>query len=244
MNERAHLSTGRGLIVVPVHNEETSLPAVIAGLKANFPSENLLFVDDGSSDGSQSVLECGAVAYVRHPLNLGYRESLITGMRYGLERDVDYVAFFDGDGQHRIVDLCRLLREFARGECDFLIGSRFLGRDGIQWNLRFLANQLFSRIASLSAGLSISDSTCGLKVISRHFLEVAATMPSEDFHAELVLGLSRQGARIREMAIQVEPRTTGISMYNFWKAVIYPARTLLCLVVSALPTERRGSHRG
>ena len=80
--------------------------------------------------------------------------------------------------------------------------------------------------------------TCGLKLISREYVKPLLELPSEDFHAELIGALACYGARIQEVEIQVVPRTAGTSMYHFWKAALYPAKTLLCLV-GGIPSYTR-----
>src|SRR5437868_303373 len=99
-----------GLVVVPVHNEAGNLERVIADLRARIPRRNLLFIDDGSTDASSDILRRSGSIYLRHPVNLGYEETLRTGMRHALANGFSHVAFFDGDGQHRVEDLERILR--------------------------------------------------------------------------------------------------------------------------------------
>ena len=55
-------------------------------------------------------------------------------------------------------------------------------------------------------------------------------IPTEDLHSELITALARRGARIREISIVVEERESGSSMYHFWKALLYPAKTFLCIL--------------
>jgi len=79
-------------------------------------------------------------------------------------------------------------------------------------------------------GVKITDATCGLKLISRRFIPLALKLPTEDMHAELIVGLARCGASIREVKITVTPREAGESMYHFHKALFYPPKTMICLI--------------
>jgi glycosyltransferase involved in cell wall biosynthesis len=117
----------RGLVVVPVYNEAANLDAVVARLKRRIPLSNLLFVDDGSTDGSREILRREGVRYLQHPINLGYEEALRTGMREVMLGDYEYVVYFDADGQHQIDDLDRIIRRFEREDIDVIQGSRHLG---------------------------------------------------------------------------------------------------------------------
>lgn len=219
-----------GLVVVPVYNEAANLPAVIAKLKSRIPLSNLLFVDDGSSDGSREVLQREGVRYLRHPINLGYEEALRTGMREVMLGDYEYVVYFDADGQHQLPDLENIIRVYETDDLDLIQGSRNIGERMLRPSLRSIGTWAFSRLTTLFAGVEITDATCGLKLISRRFIPVALMLPTEDMHAELIVGLARCGATVREEKITVTPREAGESMYHFGKALFYPPKTLICLV--------------
>ena len=100
----------------------------------------------------------------------------------------------------------------------------------LRFSLRSLGTWTFSKLTTLFAGVEITDVTCGLKLISRRFIPVALKLPTEDMHAELIVGLARCGARIREVKITVVPREAGESMYHFGKALFYPPKTMICLI--------------
>ncbi len=219
-----------GLVAIPVYNEAQNLPAVIAALAERLPAENLLFIDDGSADGSHRLVEAAGLPLLRHPVNLGYEESLRTGMREVLAGGHQFVVFFDSDGQHQVDDLLEIIALQERDPHDLIIGSRNLGGRSGGWSLRAFGIKFFSVLTTLLAGIRITDVTCGLKLISRRFIPVALKLPTEDMHAELIVGLARCGARIREVPITVLPREAGESMYNFNKAVFYPAKTFVCLL--------------
>jgi glycosyltransferase involved in cell wall biosynthesis len=220
----------RGLIAVPVYNEAANLPAVIERLTARFPRNNLLFIDDGSTDGSHAILERAGVPHLRHPINLGYDEALRTGMREVMLRDLAFVVYFDSDGQHQVEDLERIVRLFETEDVDLIQGSRNLGQGGPSLSGRSFGTWMFSRLTTLFAGVEITDATCGLKLISRRFIPLALRLPTEDMHAELIVGLARCGAKVREEKITVAPREAGESMYHFFKALFYPAKTMVCLI--------------
>jgi glycosyltransferase involved in cell wall biosynthesis len=219
-----------GLVAVPVFNEEGNLARVIEDLLEHIPRECLLFIDDGSTDASARLLEEAGVSYLRHPINLGYEESLRTAMGRVLDDGHDYVVFFDADGQHRVDDLLRIIRTYEEDHHDLIVGSRYRERKEIPLTMRSVATRAFSRLTTLLARVEITDVTCGLKLSSRRFIPVALKLPTEDMHAELIVGLSRCGARIREVKITVLPRETGQSMYHLYKGLFYPAKTFLCLL--------------
>jgi len=223
-----------GIIAIPVYNEGKTLGDIIELMKADFSMDNMLFINDGSSDNSLEILKRSKVNFLHHTVNLGYEESLKTAMHYFLLTDMKYIVFFDSDGQHRIEDLKYIIEKYKTGEFDFIIGSRYKGKDKHRFSLRYFGTYFFSFISSIFTKIKITDSTCGLKLITRKYIPVTLQLPTENLHAELIAGLSSIGARIHETSITVNPRHTGDSMYNSWKAFIYPAKTLLCLIAGLI----------
>ena len=228
-----------GVIAVPVYNESQTLATVIRDLKGLFRVENLLFIDDGSRDGSDKILNAAGVPYLQHSVNLGYEETLKTALHYTLANDFAYVVFFDADGQHRIGDLEKIINAFAAGNYDFILGSRYKHHHPHAFSLRVLGTKVFSFLTSLYTHTRITDSTSGLKLLSRDCIPLVLDLPTEDMHAELIAALARHGARIHEVTIEINPRIAGNSMYNLGKLLLYPARTLLCLVAGSLFTKKR-----
>ena len=231
-----------GLIAVPVYNESQTLPIVIQDLKQHFPAENLLFINDGSRDSSGEILNASGVPYLHHLVKIGYEETLKTGMHYALMKNFSYVVFFDADGQHRIGDLENIINTFAEGKYDFILGSRYKHQKKRQFSLRLLGTKIFSFLTTLYGGSKITDTTSGLKLLSRDFIPFVFDLHTEDMHAELIVALARRGARIHEVKIKINPRIGGDSMYNFGRAFLYPARTLLCLFVGCFLMKKEKSY--
>jgi glycosyltransferase involved in cell wall biosynthesis len=119
------LEETRGLVAIPVHNEQENLGDVIRELRSNVPSHSILFVNDGSTDDSERILRESGLPYVTHPVNLGYQETLKTGIYAALAGGFSYVVFFDADGQHRIEDLRGVIELHEAGGYDLIVGSRY-----------------------------------------------------------------------------------------------------------------------
>lgn len=236
----------KGLITIPVHNEEATLPSIIRGFRSQCPGDHCLFIDDGSSDRSRSMLEEQGVTYLHHLFNLGYSATIQTGMQYALDHGYDYVVFFDSDGQHRLEDLLTVLSLAQKGESDLIVGSRYLGKRGNRWTLRRAVHRSLAGIVTLFTGERVTDTTCGLKLITHEFIPVALRIPTEDMGAELITALIRHGARVAEVPIEVEERKSGTSMHHSWKVLFYPLKALLCLVTARLPEKPsldKGFHK-
>ncbi len=202
------------------------------------PGIDLLFINDGSGDNSAELLLQAAVTTVAHPVNLGYKETLRTALVWAVEREYDFIVFFDADGQHRTEDLLKLIHTHKTYHDDLVIGSRFQGEQNRRFSFRRLGTSLFSRLTTRFSGVTVTDVTCGLKLIAKKYFPVVLNLPAEDFHAELIMGLTRCGATVREVAIVVPERETGSSMYGIFDGILYPARTLVCLLTGLLFNKR------
>lgn len=121
------------IFLIRSYNEATRILDVIRGiLKAGFTE--ILVVDDGSSDKTQSLLHEhleNRIHIVRHCMNRGGGAALETGFeyirRFASEYGWEYVVTFDADGQHRIADISQFLQAFYDfPETDIVLGSRFI----------------------------------------------------------------------------------------------------------------------
>ncbi|WP_314191285.1 glycosyltransferase family 2 protein [uncultured Arthrobacter sp.] len=150
---------------MPVYNEASVVGNVIRGLLPDFP--NVVCVDDGSSDGSQSVASQAGAVVVQHPVNLGQGAALQTGIEYALsDPELDCIVTFDADGQHRVEDAKAMVARIKSGEADVVLGSRFLD-DRTQLSL---AKRIVLRTAAMqsrmSTGLELSDAHNGLRAFN------------------------------------------------------------------------------
>src|SRR5437660_11968788 len=93
--------------VIPAYNEEKHIGDVVRRTRQQL--DNVLVVDDGSRDKTaERAREAGAEVIV-HEKNLGKGETIKTGLRHWLERDVDLVIILDADGQHRPEEIDRFV---------------------------------------------------------------------------------------------------------------------------------------
>ena len=149
-------------IVIPVLNEEVGLRSLLPDLlvQARAESWEILVVDDGSSDLSGHVAEELGARVTRHPRRRGYGAALKTGIRSARG---SLVATMDGDGQHSVKDLCRVVS--AAADADMVIGARRGLRQSKLW--RMPGKWLVGLLAEYLAGESIPDLNSGLRVFKR-----------------------------------------------------------------------------
>lgn len=155
-------------IVIPCYNEAASLPSVAADLRKYLPEAHLLFINDASTDNSETVLNELAndkTTVIDLPINLGIGGGVQTGLLYAARNGYDYAVKFDGDGQHPASALKEILAPVISGEADLSIGSRFLSEnDGFKSTfMRRLGISIFRVLSTWLTGQTITDSTSGYR---------------------------------------------------------------------------------
>jgi glycosyltransferase involved in cell wall biosynthesis len=161
------------VIVVPCFNEASRLvPADFRAAVSAIPGLSLLFVDDGSIDGTGPLLDslCADDQEHQQVLHLESNEGKAEAVRLGLAQAFtgtpDFVGYFDADLATPLTELPGMLEEFAQPEIYAVFGSRvaLLGRRIKRSPLRHYAGRVFATAASYILGLDVYDTQCGAKL--------------------------------------------------------------------------------
>jgi glycosyltransferase involved in cell wall biosynthesis len=191
-------------LIVPCFNEASRLQtAEFARLVALRPELTVMFVDDGSTDGTSLVVgalrrEAGErIILHRLDRNMGKGEAVRRGLRLALERGASVVGFADADLSTPIAELCRMLDRMDAGGMAVLFGSRvrLLGTAIERQAHRHYLGRVFATFASLALGIPVYDTQCGAKLFRRTpILERALEAPFSSrwiFDVELIDRLLR-----------------------------------------------------
>ncbi len=226
----------RVLVIVPAFDEEDSLPATLAEVRARDAAVDVLVVDDGSRDGTSRVARAAGVTVVRHPVNLGVGGALQTGFRFACEHGYDIGVQFDADGQHDPAYLEAVLAPVLAGRCNVSIGSRYVTRTGYRAPIhRRLGMLLFAGVVKMALGQRITDTTSGFRAYDRAVMEVCQHDFPKDFpDAPLLITLARQGFTLLEVPVVMRERVAGHSFYTLGKQLYYPYKNLLAALMALI----------
>ena len=221
----------RGVLVIPSFNEAPRLPALLARIEAEKTGLEVVVVDDGSRDATAEVSARAGATVLRHPFNLGYGAGLQTGYKYALEVGASCVVQMDADGQHDPSDIRRLLAPLERGECDLVIGSRFLAPTGYEMGFtRTLGRRFFVGLAR-GFGIRVTDPTSGFQALGRRVLELYAgdSFPSDYPDVDVLLTAHRHGLAVREISVEMHASQRKSTLHGGLRSVWYVYKMLLAV---------------
>jgi len=112
------------LVAIPCYNEEKTIGTVI--LKARQYADEILVIDDGSTDKTAQIAEYAGATVMRHGGNKGYGKAVQSCFSYAREQDYDVLTILDGDGQHDADHLQTVMQPIIEDKADISIGSRFI----------------------------------------------------------------------------------------------------------------------
>ena len=155
----------RLLIAIPVHNERKYVLGVLD--KVRTFHEDILVVDDGSTDGTaELLLQRPWVKKIRHQTNLGYGQSLIDAFEYADGNGYDWVITMDCDEQHEPEMIPQFVRQIETDRWDLISGSRYLlarHDDDLPPGDRRRINATITQLINDKLHLNLTDAFCGYK---------------------------------------------------------------------------------
>lgn len=242
------------LTALPVYNEERHIPEVLPEV-IRF-SEDVLVVDDGSRDGTPSVLQAfPTVATVQHEANSGYGSALRTAFAYAQDQGYDALVTIDCDGQHEpgliptLVDRLFANDGVAR-PIDLVSGSRYLQPfpgDSAPPADRRRINKRITELLNECLGLHLTDSFCGFKAYRVSSLsafnvtELGYAMPLQHWVQAVAAGLEIVEFPVPLVYLE-EERSFGGSLDDAERRMRYYLEVLgreLCEHLLPLPAEVR-----
>lgn len=169
---------GKTYIVVPTYNEKENLPILIDELfDLNIPDLTILIVDDNSPDGTGEIADelkerfPVRISVIHRVGKLGLGTAYITGFKYCLEQDADYIVQMDADFSHNPKKVIELLKRLE--EADVAIGSRYISGGSLDenWSIFRKGLSTFGNLYTKAIlRMPISDATGGFRAWKKNTL--------------------------------------------------------------------------
>jgi glycosyltransferase involved in cell wall biosynthesis len=215
-------------VVVPAKDEEATLGELlnrIAGVRVPGHELRVIVVDDGSTDRTAQIARAKGAVVISHEENRGLGAAVRTGLWAAVERGVVAVAYLDADLEYHPEDIPRLVEPVLVGRVDYMLGSRFAGRDRGVRGMRLyrrVGNIVFTLLLVLLTRRWMTDGQTGMRAFSREAAAAAEIIHDYNYAQVLTLDLLRKGFAFEEAPIRYRLREHGVSFVS-WR---YPARVL------------------
>jgi glycosyltransferase involved in cell wall biosynthesis len=208
-------------IVMPVYNEEDSLPIILNDWLELCKSARcqLVVVNDGSSDRSVEILQnlqkAHGFSILNHKVNKGYGGAIKTGIK---AVETEYLVTIDADGQHQPQNVVSMYDKMIAEDGDLLIGARMnesnlTARSIGKWMIRVLSRILLpNRIMDLNSGLKMYRTD-----LAKRYIKICPD--SMAFSDIMALTFIAEKCKVLEIPIQIKPRVGGKSKINLRSAI-------------------------
>ncbi len=196
-------------VIIPVYNEVQSISTIVSRVLATGLAEEIVVVDDGSTDGTREVLARlngkNGVRLILHERNQGKGAAVRTGI---INTRGDVLLIQDADLEYDPRDYPALLKPIEEGIADVVYGSRFLGgprRPAMFWHM--VANKMLTLVTNILYNNILTDMETGYKVFRREAVEgIRLRARRFDFEPEFTAKMLKRKVRIFEVPITFNPR--------------------------------------
>ena len=211
------------LVIIPTYNEKENIENIIRAVFSQPIVFNILIVDDGSPDGTASIVKQMQLIFperlflLERKGKLGLGTAYIAGFKWGLEHGYEYIFEMDADFSHNPNDLPRLYDACANTGADVAIGSRYVsGVNVVNWPMgRVLMSYFASKYVRFILGVKIADTTAGFKCYRRETLETIELdkikFKGYAFQIEMKFTAYKCGFTLKEVPIIFVNRELGTS---------------------------------
>lgn len=211
------------LVIIPTYNEKENIEEIVR-VVSDLPGDfHLLIIDDGSPDGTAAIVKSlqrkipDRLHLVERSSKQGLGTAYLTGFRWALEHNYEYIFEMDADFSHNPADLLRLYEACAQNGADVAVGSRYCnGVSVVDWPIsRILISYFASGYVRTILGMHVYDTTAGFVCYKRRVLETidldAVKMKGYGFQIEMKYSAWKLGFQLKEVPIIFTNRQKGVS---------------------------------
>tara|TARA_R110002095_G_scaffold121984_3_gene106030 strand:+ start:824 stop:1621 length:798 start_codon:yes stop_codon:yes gene_type:complete len=226
---------GRVIAVMPAYNAASTLERTISDIPAGSVDE-ILLVDDCSSDNTVEVAKNLGLTVIQHERNSGYGGNQKTCYRYALDAGADYVVMIHPDYQYdsRVVPVA--IELIRLGICDVILGSRIRTRaEALAGGMplyKYIANRALTIVENIALGQNIGDFHSGFRAYRREVLEKIPFEKNSDdfvFDSQFLAQAVQFGFKMSDIPVPVRYFEEASSI-NFKRSARYGMATLGVLI--------------
>ncbi|TAJ44047.1 glycosyl hydrolase [Methanofollis fontis] len=223
LNRAAICNGGRSLAAIPCFNESITIGTLV--IKARRYVDDVLVIDDGSTDDTQNIARDAGALVIRHLNNSGKGDAVRSALEYARIEGYDYLILLDGDGQHNPEEIPDLLAPLKCGQADVVIGSRFLDTKNDIPVYRRFGQSILTMMTNVNSNSTITDSQSGFRALGKNAISLwDADSDGYNIESDMIASITGQGLSIREIPISVKydvpnkhkknPLTHGLGVFK------------------------------
>ena len=191
------MKTSKIWAVVPARNEEKNISRVVK--KAGKYADNVVLIDDGSTDKTALLGKKAGAIVIRHIVNLGKGAALKTGYDFAVNNGAKFLVVLDADAQHKPEDIPRFADKLKK--YDVVFSYRKLGAK-MPFVLRF-GNWFISKIVKVFYGIDLKDTQCGFRAFSKDaYKKIRWNANDYSMESEMISRAGRQRLKYVQIPIQ------------------------------------------
>lgn len=224
------------LVIIPALNEADSIKQVIAAIRQHASWADIAVLNDGSIDDTGEIAAAEGAIVLHMPYRIGIGATVQAGYMFAEHYGYEIVVRVDGDGQHPIEDIPRLLCALDQQQVDLVAGSRYIEDRGYSGSAARRAGSLIlASLISAITGLRITDPTSGFTAANRRTIKLCAQVYPHDYpEPEALVILHRAGLRICEIPVTMKPRQGGRSSITALRSGYYMIKVILAILIGLL----------
>ena len=220
------MHTANSIVIIPTYNEKENIENIIRAVFNLEQTFHILIIEDNSPDGTGKIVKSMQQEFpdrlfmIERQGKLGLGTAYITGFKWALQHQYEYIFEMDADFSHNPSDLPKLYQACAIEGADMAIGSRYIsGVNVVNWPMgRVLMSYFASKYVHLITRMPIHDTTAGFVCYHRNVLQTidldAIRFKGYAFQIEMKFTAYKYGFKITEVPVIFINRERGVSKMN------------------------------
>lgn len=227
------------LIIIPAYNEEANIlktcNTIMQYNKKHKTNYDIVVINDGSTDRTEEILKENNINHIKLINNLGIGGAVQTGYKYALENNYDIAIQYDGDGQHDVAYVEKIIEPIINKKANMAIGSRFIDKKSSSFQSSFarrIGIYLISKVIKLKTRKKIYDTTSGFRAIDKEVIKLFANnYPIEYPEPISTVEVLKKGFKVCELSVSMNERQGGKSSISNWKNAYYMINVILSILI-------------
>lgn len=223
------------LVIIPCYNESGNIEKTVNSLIKN--KLDYIIINDGSTDNTLEIIKKNKFNYIDLNNNLGIGAAVQTGYKYAHNNNYDIAIQYDGDGQHDVNYINKIIAPIEKQEADLVVGSRFVGEESdfkSTW-IRRIGIRILSSLFKIITKKELKDMTSGFRACNKKIIEMFANSYPQEYPEPVTnLKVARKNLKITEIPVKMKERKFGKSSISAFKSAYYMINVIILFAVIAI----------